>query len=248
MSEINNLIEQFKKREVRAKEIFTLEIIDYKKAFEFVSSYHYLGSVRFLSVYSFGLFINKNLVGVASFGIPQGNVTLKGWFGLDNSNKDILELTRLCLIPDLNGSNATSYLLSNSIKKLKRKNIRAVITYADSIRHVGSIYQICNFKYYGITDKKCDFFRYDNEESFKKGARGKTKTQEGVWLNRTQKHRYAYIIDNSLKCLYPEQRKPLITDTLEYICCSGTNKVLDKRFNQLYTCPICTGKLLKIVE
>ena len=61
-------------------------------------------------------------------------------------------------MPELNGSNASSFLLSNSMRMLKAFGVRAVITLADSSRHVGSVYQNCNFKYYGLTDPKQDMY------------------------------------------------------------------------------------------
>lgn len=155
---IDTLIQQFKNREVKAKKIFTIEEITKNKAYEFISKYHYLKEALFFSKYSYGLFINDNLVGCATFSNPQGINTMKSWFNLPNNDQSILELTRLCVLPKLNNTNSSSYLLSNSIKRLKQKNIKAVITLADSNRHVGSIYQVCNFTYYGLTDKKSDFF------------------------------------------------------------------------------------------
>ena len=153
---------KFITREVKAKEIFTIKLIDKKVAYDFVRTYHYLGDAKFFSKFSYGLYLKEDdrLVGVTTFFNPQGNVALKGWFGLPNSDQSVLELSRLCVIPDLNGTNATSYLLGNSIKFLKKEGIRAVITLADDSRHNGSIYQVCNFKYFGLTDKKSDFFHF----------------------------------------------------------------------------------------
>lgn len=235
-------IKLFKDRKIKAKEVFSIKEISKKKGYDFIKKYHYLKDAKYFSMYDYGLFIENNLVGVATFSTPQGNVALKGWFGItDNSTKNILELSRLCILPSLNGSNATSYLLSNSMKLLKKDyKIRAIITLADSSRHVGSIYQVCNFTYYGLTDKKSDFYRaYDG----KKNPRGSTKDIHGVWIPRTRKHRYAYIMDNTLKCKYKKQERPKENIRLTTVCCNNTNIVHDKRFNEDYTCPICTNTL-----
>ncbi len=147
------------------------------------------------------------------------------------------------MLPELNGTNATSFLLGGSIKELKKENIRAIITLADSSRHVGSIYQVCNFKYYGLSKDKCDFYREDRP----KPSRGKTVGVYGVWVKRPQKHRYAYIIDKNLKCNYQEvDNFPKKGETIYNNCCNSTGKVFDKRFKIWYTCPICTGKLERI--
>lgn len=236
-SDFNNKIESFKNRAVKAKEIFTIKEVEKTTAFNFISRFHYLGEAKFFAKYCYGLFINDTLVGCSTFSNPQGIVAMKSWFGLENDNQDVLELSRLCMLPILNGSNATSYLLGNSISKLKSKQVKAVITLADDSRHVGSIYQVCNFKYYGLTDRKTDFFTADGRVN----PRGKTKDIQGVWLPRTRKHRYAYIIDKNLTCLLEEEKRPNTESTNNYECCNGTNVVFDKRFNVSYSCPKCSS-------
>ena len=238
--------ELFKNRLVKAKEIFYIEEISKTEAYEFVRKYHYLGDAKFFCEQAFGLFAihGDQLLGVATFSQPQGIVALKSWFGLTNQDKFVYELSRLCMLPSLNGTNATSYLLSGSIKQLKKQGvIKAIITLADSHRHVGSIYQVCNFKYYGLTKKASDFYRADG----KVNPRGKCGSWHGVYLPRTRKHRYAYVLDDSLKVLYDEQPKPTLDDTQKVECCGGTGKVYDSRFDEWYTCPRCNGEL-KIIE
>lgn len=105
------LIDRFKVHKIRAKDIFKIREISKDIAYDFVRQYHYLGAAKFFSQYSFGLFCGWELVGVATFACPQGSEALKGWFGLSNDNKSVMELTRLCMLPNLNGSNATSFLL-----------------------------------------------------------------------------------------------------------------------------------------
>ena len=228
-------VRKFINRELKAKDIFTIDFIEKTVAYDFVRKYHYLGDAKFFAKYCIGLFIDEELVGVSTFSNPQGISSMKSWFGLENDCQDVLELSRLCMLPSLNGSNATSYLLGNSMKLLKRVNVRAVITLADDSRHIGSIYQVCNFKYYGLTDKKTDFFTFDG----KVNPRGSTKDVRGVWLPRTRKHRYCYIIDTKLKCLLTEQHRPNITSGESYNCCNGTLKVYDNRFKEYFACPKC---------
>lgn len=235
---------KFKNREIKAKSIFYIKEINKPLAYMFVKEYHYLKDAKFFCIQAFGLFCKKNdeLVGVAAYSLPQGTNTLNGWFGLDVDNKDIYELARLCLLPTLNGTNATSFLLGGSIKELKKQGVvRAVITLATSDRHVGSIYQVCNFKYYGLTDIKCDFYLKSTGEHLQ---RGPSHNIHGCFVQRPQKHRYAYILDPTLEVLYPEQERPKQNDIItEKGCCHGTNIVYDNRFGEYYTCPKCTGKL-----
>lgn len=232
----------FSHREIKAKDVFYIEEISKPRAYDFVKKYHYLGDAKFFCEQAFGLFAlhGGQLLGVATFSQPQGIVALKSWFGLTNQDKFVYELSRLCMSPILNRTNATSFLLGGSIKALtKQGKIKAVITLADSSRHVGSIYQVCNFKYYGLSDNKTDFFSADG----KINPRGSTKDVHGVWLPRARKHRYAYIIDSELTCNYKEETKPNINSTLKLNCCGGSGKVYDNRFGEWYTCPRCTGKL-----
>lgn len=240
-------IEFFKHRDLKAKQVFYIKEISKPVAYEFVRQYHYLEDAKFFCEQAFGLFAcsTNDLVGVATFSQPQGIAALKSWFGLTNQDKCVYELSRLCMLPILNGTNATSFLLGGSIKELKRqKKIKAVITLADSSRHVGSIYQVCNFKYYGLTKPASDFYRDDG----KVNPRGKCGAWHGVYLPRTRKHRYAYVIDPSLKVLYDEQPKPTLDDTQIRECCNGTGRVYDKRYNEWYTCPRCTGKIERLED
>ena len=122
---------------------------------------------------------------------------------------------------------------------MKKEEIRAVITLADDSRHAGSIYQVCNFTYYGLSNKKTDFFTADG----KVNPRGSTKDVQGVWLPRTQKHRYAYILDKTLICKHKPQDYPKKEATKDYSCCGGTNVVHDNRFDIKYSCPKCTDNI-----
>lgn len=233
--EILELVEKFKNREVKAKEIFNIKEVPKPLAYSFVQEYHYLEDAKFFSQYQVGLFIDSVMVGVATYSLPQGTQATKGWIGEEPSYPYIMELSRLTVIPQLNGTNATSFLLSNSLKVLKKHGIKIVITLADASRHVGSIYQVCNFKYYGLTAKNSDFWTPDGRVN----PRGKISELKGVWVDRTRKHRYAYILDKKTKVLYEEQPRPKTTETQERVCCKGTGFVLDKRSGEQYNCPVC---------
>ena len=244
------MLESFIKREVKARSIFIIKQINKKEAYNFIKKYHYLADAKFFSKFAYGLYLKETdeLLGVTTFSNPQGAVTMKGWFSLTNQDQTVLELSRLCVIPKLNGTNATSYLLGNSVRFLKKEDIRAVITLADNSRHSGSIYQVCNFTYYGLSNKKSDFFLYKGDGTFKKNYRGKTNTEHGVWLPRTQKHRYAYILDKTLECNYTQQSYPKKGDYGINGCPCDNGVLEDKRFKIKYTCPSCTNQLNLVEE
>lgn len=233
---------KFRAHVLSAKNIFTIKRVCKNTCYEFVRRYHYLGDAQFMCEYGFGLYYRDEyntelMVGCATYASPQGTMALKGWFGLDNDCKYVMELTRLCMLPKLNKTNATSFLLGNTLKMLKKYGIRAVVTLADASRHVGSIYQVCNFKYYGLTDKKNNFFSIDGI----KNPRGKSRDRHGVWIEKPRKHRYCYLLDKKIKVLYHEEKYPNANTTKTPNCCNGTKKVFDRRFQEWFTCPVCCG-------
>lgn len=211
---INELIEKLKDKKEKYKKIFTITKIEKSEAVKFVGLYHYLGPVNFFSEFQYGLFYKNNMVGVAAYAQPQGAMAIKGWFP-NNQIKDtheVMELQRLAMLPQINGFNATSYLLSHSIKMIAKEGVRAIITLADSTRHVGSIYQVTNFKYYGLTSQKSDFYV---ESTGKKVGHGKTKGIKGVYIPRNRKYRYAYLIDKKLLIGYCQEKPPVKNDLVQ---------------------------------
>jgi len=129
-------------------------------------------------------------------------------FGLERREQEgFFELSRLCLCPALQRDEVciTSWFLSRAIRLLRKHNlVRALLSYADSDFHKGTIYRACNFKYYGLTDKKKDFFIKQSDGSFVKHSRGKTKGVEGEWRDRTRKHRFLLVFDKSLEVKWQE--------------------------------------------
>lgn len=250
--EFEDKIEKFKSRELHAKELFCIRPIPKNLAYDFIKKYHYLRDAKFFALYCYGLYLidTNELVGCSTYSTVQGVHTLYGWFGIeDNSCKDIVELSRLCMIPYLNGTNATSYLLGNSIRMLKQHNVRAVITLADATRHIGSIYQVCNFKYYGMCDPKKDFYWVEDSRYPYRDKSRKIRDLHGVWIDKTKKHRYAYILDKTLKCKYDECTRPIDqSDLSAYTCCGGKYVVFDNRYGEYYTCPKCTKKMIKLTK
>ena len=240
-------LQDFKDRKIKAKKIFEIREINKSEGYSFVKKYHYLKDAKFFAKYSYGLIDKEtdSLVGVATYANPQGASAIKGWIGTNNQDQRILELSRLCLHPMLNGCNASSFLLSNSMKQLKNYGVELVITLADSSRHIGSIYQVCNFKYYGLTNKKSDFYNIDGGVN----KRETTKEKQGVWLPRTRKHRYAYKLNPKIEILYKEQPKPTKKQAFVRECCGGKGYTYDKRYGVYYNCPICSNEpLTKLSE
>lgn len=190
---------------------FQISLISKKQSEDLLLTYHYLKDISrgFKSGYNFGLFKDNKIVGVCIFtGFPVPELS-KGMLGLQREEQDgLFELSRLCLEPTIQKTehNIASWFVSRCIKKLcKMTTVRIILSYADSEHHNGTVYRACNFKYYGTTDSKKDFWIKQEDGTFKKHSRGKTKGIEGEWRNRTVKHRYVYQIDKTLHVLWKQQ-------------------------------------------
>lgn len=186
---------------------FFVTEISYKMAYDLVSKYHYLKSKRFIGKYCYGIIESDKLVGAIVYGnlsVPESAIS---FFGLPRGNySDLLEMNRLVLHPSLNHTQTASKLIGTSLRFLKKKKIRAVISYADSSRHIGTVYQATNFKYYGLTKPKKDYLLSNG----KLLSRGKPSEHEGCWVDRSRKHRYVYIFDSSLKVILTQQPYPKV--------------------------------------
>jgi hypothetical protein len=58
---------------------------------------------------AFGLFVNGELAGVVTYGVPASRPLCIGLAGVENE-KNVRELNRLCIRPDLNGGGETTPL------------------------------------------------------------------------------------------------------------------------------------------
>jgi len=194
------------------KSEFYIEKVSKREAEELLLKYHYLKDISksFKSGWNYGLFKKNDfcplkiggLLGVCIFtGLPVPEIA-KGAFGLErHEQQGLFELSRLCIEPNTQSReyNVTSWFVSRAIKQLRKDTeVKAIISYADSDYHSGTIYRACNFKYAGLTDSKKDFYFADGT----KHSRGKIKGVEGEWKERSQKHRYVMIFDKSLKLLW----------------------------------------------
>lgn len=186
-----------------------VEPISYNHAYELVNAFHYLGSKRFIGQHAFGLIQDIQVIGAVVYSPLSVPNSATSAFGFERGNyPNLLEMSRLVLEPELNGKNYGSMLVGRSLRILKQRGIRAVISYADSSRHIGSIYQACNFGYYGLTPQKSDFYFADGT----KLSRGKSKGFAGQWQPRSRKHRYLYLLDKKLVPIWEKQPYPKLEE------------------------------------
>lgn len=183
--------------------------IDRDTAARFLANHHYLSQLNhgFLSVVIYGLFNrDTRLVGVIVFNTISAVETLVGAFGLprDTDQMKFLELTRLAMDDERKEKNLTSWFVSRAIRRVRRDyRPRALISYADSAYHVGYIYQATNWKYYGLTAPKNDYWLNGKIQQ-----RGGTTGKGGVWKPRARKHRYALVFDRTLQMRWQEEPYP----------------------------------------
>lgn len=99
--------------------------------------------------YSFGLFDNEKLIGVAVYGFPVGRQVVKS-ITATLLNEDVLELTRLWIIDEA-GKNSESWFIGKTFSWLRKNtSIKILISYSDPMQnHLGTIYQATNWLYQG---------------------------------------------------------------------------------------------------
>lgn len=178
-------------------------------------THHYLAQQGngFLGKVQYGLFTkDKRIVGVLVFAGISVIETLIGAFeGFERFSEQggFWELTRLAMDDELKERNLTSFFVSHAIKNLRKTQyVRAIISYADSRYHHGYIYQATNFKYYGLTAAKTDFFEQLEDGTTRQVWRGCVKDLKGEWRERSRKHRYMLVYDKTLKVKWQEQTYP----------------------------------------
>ena len=127
----------------------------------------------------------------------------------DKEQRGFWELGRFALDNEHHGRNMASWFLSRCIKQLRKDTqVRALISYADSEIHNGGLYAAVNFKYYGLTAPKKDFWVKLDDGTYKKQSRGGTKGVDGEWRPRSRKHRYLLVFDKSLTVQWNQEPYP----------------------------------------
>lgn len=190
------------------KSEFSIEIVSKSDVKNLLMTYHYLKdeSKDFKSGHNYALMKNGIVCGVCIFTrIPVPEIAVSA-FGLERHQQEgLYELSRLCIHPDIQRDeyNITSWFVSRCIKKFKRDvDVKAILSYADTKHHNGTIYAACNFGYYGLTAPKKDFYYADGT----KHSRGSVKGIAGEWRNRSQKHRFLLVFDKSLTVVWKKEK------------------------------------------
>lgn len=201
------------------KEIYQVEKITSSECKEWFLQKHYLKRLASFT-YCFGLYKNKYLEGVCSYGRPVAHSLIKGAFNGKYQN-NFLELNRL-IINENNQKNLLSFFLGTTLKLLPKPLI--VVSYADQSQgHHGYIYQATNWTYTGLSAKRKDYkikgvnlhgsSLLDREgRDFGRGKIEIMRQKYGDKLyteERPRKHRYFYFLGN-------KKEKQEIKSNLQY--------------------------------
>lgn len=162
--------------------------IDYDETKPFLLNIHYARRMPCITD-AFGLFIKGGkMIGVVTYGIPASHYLCIGVAGKENQY-NVVELNRLVILPEYNGKNYASFLVSHSLKMLP--NHTFVVSYADTAwSHVGYIYQATNFLYTGMSAKRTDTYQ---PNGLHPRAYNKDNHSE-LRQTRSPKHRYIYLV------------------------------------------------------
>lgn len=170
--------------------------ISYTYAMEIVVQKHYLHRTAPVS-HAFGLFFPNHIepMGVVTYGVSPSSTLLRGICG-DDEATNVYELNRLW-VDDRLVKNAESFLVSRSMKFLDRE---IIVSFADTAqKHIGVIYQACNFYYTGLSAKFRDPKIEGIEGHHATYAHGMTNEEviqkfgnKVTFIERSRKHRYIY--------------------------------------------------------
>jgi len=157
---------------------------------------------------AFGLFLDGEMIGVVTYGIPASHPLCIGIAGVENQY-NVMELNRLVIDPQYNGQNYASYLVAHSLKELP--NHTFVVSYADTAwSHVGYIYQATNWLYTGMSAKRNDTYQPGglHPRAYNKNNHSKLKQ------TRSAKHRYVYLVGDrrTKRQMLKELRYPIIKE------------------------------------
>ena len=162
--------------------------IEYSETKDLILNVHYAHRMPSIS-YSFGLFLDNEMVGVCTFGKPASPSLCVGVCGVEYT-KQVWELNRLVLKNNI--PNEASMFVGKCLKLLPRPMI--VVSYSDSAQnHRGIIYQATNFLFTGTTKPRTDMAGKNGTHS-RHHLGDRTKR-----VPRSAKHRYIIFLGSKVE-------------------------------------------------
>lgn len=144
--------------------------------------------------YAFGLFEDRMLSGVVTFGPTPTPAFTQAVCGGEYTDK-VFELNRLCV--DTKTKNASSFLVGGALRLLPRPLI--IVSYADEgMGHKGYIYQATNFLYTGAVTAHDSEYMVNGVKTHARSLTAKGITAPKEWADKNNiekvlpkpKHRY----------------------------------------------------------
>ena len=189
--------------------------VSYEITKPFILNIHYAGRMPPIKQ-AFGLYLDNDLCGIVTFGVPPSHTLLKGVCGIEYKGM-VLELNRLVLLH--NRPNEASRLVGGAMRLL---GDRIIVSYADSVRdHTGFVYQATNFLYTGKTKAVKEIYLKSAPHLHHTTHRGKTYAMmadeygdDVAFRYRSIKHRYVTFVGS--KSFRKAARKALNYKVTEY--------------------------------
>lgn len=206
--------------------------ISTSEAKDIILNLHYARRMPSIS-YSYGAYINGQLLGIVSYGTPASSTLLEGVCGPEYRDR-VKELNRLCLVK--NEKNLASFLVAGSFKLIPKPLI--IVSYADrDFGHNGYVYQALNFIYTGLSSKFVDpmvmGLEHQHHATYANGLSIKDlKEKYGDRLyfkERNRKHRYIIFLGD--KKQKKEMLKKLKYKQMPYP--KGDNKKYDTSYSPI---------------
>lgn len=172
-----------------------------------IEKHHYLHSLPGGTMLTFGVFLDKKLMGAATLGAGPYNAHC---LIDDTKPEDCLTLTRLWLSDDL-PSNSESRVIGIILRALKKNtSVRFIISYSDpQYQHVGTIYQATGWLYTGLS-QSMPLYDLGSGKLHHSRSLGHVLGSHSIsYLNnnglkvktipQSGKNRYIYLLDQTLK-------------------------------------------------
>lgn len=134
-----------------------IKVIPSKVARKYIKRHHYMGTFPNAAV-SFGIFDGRKLSGVIAYGYSTATEQKIKKIVPNIKEGEYIEMQRMHLLDTL-GMNAESYALGVTLRMLKDKGVRAVVTHAGGCKlDCGIVYQASNWLYFGKEECR-DFYK-----------------------------------------------------------------------------------------
>lgn len=152
-------------------------------AHTFLSQFHYLGNLGSVAT-PMGASLGDEAIAVCAFGGVTRNQSIakiNKFTGKSFGPKDVRELRRFCLRPNVNVENLASFCLSRMVREYgKASGVKALLSFSDtSVGDLGTIYKATNWVSMGETGKS---YHYLDPKT------GKSVHKKTVWDSAKSAH------------------------------------------------------------